>query len=87
MIVNPRIWVYFTFVSVTTVVLFIGWRLWFRFEKWRISHGRGKNIHYDLKSWFKNRMKQRDKNKEEAREKKKLKALREIAPGTDALMC
>lgn len=64
-----RIWIYVVCAVGTTLFVMIFWRLWFRFEKWRLSHGRGKNIRRDLVSWFRSGCKQTDHKAQENREK------------------
>ncbi|KUJ09667.1 uncharacterized protein LY89DRAFT_275418 [Mollisia scopiformis] len=81
-VLNWRIWIYVACVVGTTLIITFFWRVWFRFEKWRLSHGRSKNVRRDLKSWVKSGFKQIDKHAQALRERRKKKLLLEPSPST-----
>lgn len=77
---NKRIFIFVGCVFFSTMMIMICWRIWFRFEKWRLTHGRGKHVRKDLISWMKNGFKQFDKKTQEMKDRKRKNLLRETRP-------
>jgi hypothetical protein len=52
-ILKPRFWIYWAVTVPATAVILVLWRMWFKFDHWRLEHSDGASIYRDYITWLK----------------------------------
>jgi len=53
-VVKTRFWIYWAVTVPATVIVLVLWRMWFKFDHWRMARGEAGSFWNDAWTWLKN---------------------------------